>query len=1299
MKKAGRPRHDPEWKCNEGYIIDEETGLAKSCAHGLCTLHVYHAYPNDRLVVNCADYEYQVLIYGGRADEKYIYTYDYQQEENWAVYDPGEEGLVWRGLGEDFLFREECFFRVNLREKEILEETAFRRKENSRADKEETGKKKENSSQGEGCPLRWEQASRDWELSGGRKGSDESYRREAEKTIEQVHRVRGPGDLAFFLLTDTHYTVNGTWADTVESLRAVKEASAFTDGDSIDRLLSSQSSGDFQGVIHLGDATDGMVPREITRDYVRMMQEDLQGLGIPLYYTLGNHDSNYFRGNPEPFDRQEMYDLYLGGKPGHYFRDYEDKSLRLIFLESFDHREKVRYGYSDQELDWLEERLEEIPQDWYAVVFSHVPPAARLHYWSDQIRGSTRLVRVLRRFQHRSEGRLLGFIHGHNHADGIDCREGFPIISIGCSKCEYFTDKKPQGSVTWPRRLKDVSRELWDVLVVSTERRALDLIRFGAGKNRRVTVEFSRSLPQSLPEGLPQSLPAGSGIQNGSRDNVKNDRRSRRGNGGQKISGVIIRSWKDTETDISKTTIIDSEVLMTKVITYGTYDLFHEGHYNILKRARELGDYLIVGVTTEHYDQQRGKINVVDSLLDRIENVRKTELADLVIIEDHEGQKIEDIQKYQVDIFTLGSDWRGMFDYLKPLCQVVYLDRTPDISSTMLRKEKFPIVRTGIVGTGRIAPRFVAEAKYVSGLHMRSAYNPHKDSVQQFASEMGLEGFSESFEEFLDSVDAIYIATPHETHYDYAKRALLRGKHVMCEKPLAFSRREAEELFAIARENQVVLMEGIKTAYCPGFTQIINIAKSGKIGEIRDVEACFSRLTDPALREMADFQYGGAFLEFGSYTLLPIIKLLGADYKSLEINSIPAENGVDLYTKIMFSYEKGLAMSKTGIGVKSEGQLLISGTKGYILAESPWWLTRKFQIRYEDPTQIETYTPNFMGDGLRYEIGEFVSSINGHNGYSYRLTEQDSVAMAGVVEAFMEKRAQQQRSFREKNRASGVKIWAHRGCCYQYPENTLPAFEAACRIPGIAGIELDIQLSKDGEIMVFHDETLNRLMGVDGNLRDYTCRELQQMRFQAWDYEAPAETSRMYIPRMEEVLQLVKPYSASAGAMINIELKNGGVRYEGMEEKILALVKKYDMEAHVLYSSFNPESLRMLKELNAGVSTGILAGDVRECVRMEEDSLADALHPSAESILEHGAECGLGEDSGPESRPEPCSEEGGSFRERTSQAACRPVRGWNGREPFYKERRWPVQYDLCALAKKGMTDFITNVPEEYLRED
>lgn len=440
---------------------------------------------------------------------------------------------------------------------------------------------------------------------------------------------------------------------------------------------------------------------------------------------------------------------------------------------------------------------------------------------------------------------------------------------------------------------------------------------------------------------------------------------------------------------------------MKKVITYGTFDLFHEGHENLLKRAKELGDYLIVGVTTEHYDLERGKLNVMDSVLQRIENVRKSGYADEIIIEDHEGQKIEDIQKYGVDIFTVGSDWIGNFDYLKAYCEVVYLDRTPNISSTQLRQGKHPIVQIGIVGTGRIAPRFLKESKYVSGVHVRGAYNPNEDSAKQFADTHEINAYHGDFNKFLEDVDAIYIASPHETHYGYAKQAILKGRHVLCEKPLTFTVKEAEELYALAEEKKVILMEGIKTAYCPGFMQMMNVAKSGRIGEIVDVEACFSRITDSNMREMVDSKYGGAFLEFGSYTVLPIIKLLGVDYEDVEFNCIKAENGVDLYTKVNFKYKNALALSKTGIGAKSEGQLVIAGTKGYILAKSPWWLTKYFEVRYEDPNKIESYSPKFLGDGLRYEISDFVSKIYGKPRQTFYLTRGESIAMAGVVEKFL----------------------------------------------------------------------------------------------------------------------------------------------------------------------------------------------------------------------------------------------------------------------------------------------------------
>ncbi len=443
---------------------------------------------------------------------------------------------------------------------------------------------------------------------------------------------------------------------------------------------------------------------------------------------------------------------------------------------------------------------------------------------------------------------------------------------------------------------------------------------------------------------------------------------------------------------------------MKKVITYGSFDLFHEGHYKLLERAKELGDYLIVGITTEQYDESRGKLNVVDSIIDRIENVKKTGFADKIIVEDHVGQKVEDIQKYGINIFAIGSDWIGAFDYLKDFCEVVYLERTKEISSTLLRNQKYPIIRMGVVGTGRIASRFIPEAKFVSGIEVISAYNPHKESVQQFADRFEILPSWGDFKDFLEDLDAVYVASLHQTHYEYAKAALECGKHVLCEKPMAFSESQAKELFSIAKKNDCLLLEAIKTAYCPGFAQLLGVARSGIIGNIVDVEACFTRITDPNSRERKDPDYGGGFFEFGNHTMLPIFKLLGTQYKSVHFDSIKDEKGIDLYTKASFSFDKGMAMSKTGVEVKSEGQLIIAGTKGYILAESPWWLTKSFEVRFENPSKKEQYTAKFLGDGLRYELSEFVSLIHNGKRSSYKFTEEESIAMAGVVEKFLETR-------------------------------------------------------------------------------------------------------------------------------------------------------------------------------------------------------------------------------------------------------------------------------------------------------
>lgn len=439
---------------------------------------------------------------------------------------------------------------------------------------------------------------------------------------------------------------------------------------------------------------------------------------------------------------------------------------------------------------------------------------------------------------------------------------------------------------------------------------------------------------------------------------------------------------------------------MTKVITYGTFDLFHEGHYRLLQRAKELGDYLIVGVTTEKYDMERGKLNVVDSLMTRIENVKKSGFADEVIIEESVGQKISDVQKYHIDIFAIGSDWMGTFDYISDYCQVIYLERTKNISSTMLREQNWHIQKVGIIGTGRIANRFVPESKQVSGIDVQKVYNPNRTSAEKFAQKWEID-FYDDIEEFYRGIDSVYIASPHQTHYEYVKSALEHGKHVLCEKPMVLQKEQAELLFTYARQHNLVLFEGIKTAYCPGFEKLLGIACSGIIGTIHYIDACFTKLEDKNKRELTDKKYGGSLTELGSYCMLPIIKLFGNQYEDIRFDAVHDSQGLDIFTKVSFRYPRGIATATCGLGVKAEGRLLIAGTKGYIVAAAPWWKTTYFEVHYENPSQIDKYSERFFGDGLRYEIRDFLNVINGDDKSVFKLTRSESIAMAEIIEMFL----------------------------------------------------------------------------------------------------------------------------------------------------------------------------------------------------------------------------------------------------------------------------------------------------------
>lgn len=417
---------------------------------------------------------------------------------------------------------------------------------------------------------------------------------------------------------------------------------------------------------------------------------------------------------------------------------------------------------------------------------------------------------------------------------------------------------------------------------------------------------------------------------------------------------------------------------MTKVITYGTYDLLHYGHIRMLERAKELGDYLIVGVTADDFDKTRGKINVQQSLMERIEAVRATGLADEIIVEEYEGQKIDDIQRYGVDIFTVGSDWKGKFDYLNAYCKVVYLDRTEGVSSSEIRAEKRKIF-IGTIGNKGLCDKFIKEVSYVNGVE-----------------------YKECDEEYL-GVDAVYIATLPEKHYSDVKRALEKGKHVICESPIAMNTIQCKELIEYAENNSLILVDGIKTAYSTAYSRLLVLAKSGHIGEILSIDSVCTSNRVTGITDLKNEQ--NSICAWGPTALLPIFQLAGVEYNDMQIVTklFDKKANFDAFTKISFEYDKMVATAKVAKAAKSEGELIITGTKGYIYVPAPWWKTEYFEIRYENQNENKKYFYQLDGEGIRYEIVAFARAVENKK-RGYYLKDDISLNIATVIERFSKRK-------------------------------------------------------------------------------------------------------------------------------------------------------------------------------------------------------------------------------------------------------------------------------------------------------
>ena len=299
------------------------------------------------------------------------------------------------------------------------------------------------------------------------------------------------------------------------------------------------------------------------------------------------------------------------------------------------------------------------------------------------------------------------------------------------------------------------------------------------------------------------------------------------------------------------------------------------------------------------------------------------------------------------------------------------------MSSSEIRAEKRKLI-IGTIGDGKLSKKFIREMKYVNGVEYKECNDK------------------------LDDVDAVYIASHPSQHYDDVKRALNAGKHVICESPIALDYQHCTELFNLAKQSNLVLTDAIKTAYSTAYSRLLLVAKSGRIGNIISVDSVCTSLEDGATVPGADLsKKQNSICAWGPTAMLPIFQLLGNRFASVSITSKMLDKGIcyDGFTKLDFVFDKAVASAKIAKAAKSEGELIITGTKGYIYVPAPWWKTDYFEIRFENSADNKRYFYQLDGEGIRYEIVAFARAVESKKNNLY-IMESTSCAIAGIIERF-----------------------------------------------------------------------------------------------------------------------------------------------------------------------------------------------------------------------------------------------------------------------------------------------------------
>ncbi len=313
-------------------------------------------------------------------------------------------------------------------------------------------------------------------------------------------------------------------------------------------------------------------------------------------------------------------------------------------------------------------------------------------------------------------------------------------------------------------------------------------------------------------------------------------------------------------------------------------------------------------------------------------------------------------------------------------------------------------LRWGIAGPGKIAHQFTEDLKLVGGGHLVAVGSRNIERARSFADQYQAEHAFGSYEELFEcaEVDVVYIATPHTSHAELSILALNRGKHVLCEKPLATNQKDVERIITAGRSNNVFLMEALWSRFNPSIREVLRRVNEGDIGTVHYIHADFAfyaldkeeegRLLNPQLA-------GGSILDIGIYPIFLAYLILGIPEKIMATSNF-YKTGVEIQTSMIFSYKDAQAILYSGLNSKSEMKAEISGTGGSLFIQPRWHEPQAYSL--EKDGQIENFDLPTLGKGYTYEIEEVHHCIANGLTESGQWSLQNSLDMIRIMDEIRE---------------------------------------------------------------------------------------------------------------------------------------------------------------------------------------------------------------------------------------------------------------------------------------------------------